>query len=146
MFEKIVPGKTRVDELKALAVDPDRTPNVSLLSHADLLRRLFPASAFDVRILDPGLQECVSARNTCYGYEIEQSFLSRERVGSFWLDFFNFKRQVNVSGWRFNAVFGIKDDVVVYKQWSGKPNVHEFEQERSPLGPLQGIGSSWVTR
>jgi hypothetical protein len=142
MFEKVIPGKTRLADLKALGVDPEQTPNVSLLSKADLLRRLFPVSAFDINLLDPGLQECVPARSSCFGYEIEQVSLDRKRYGNFWLDFFNFKRQVTVSGWRFNAVIVIRDDLVVYKQWSGKPNVHQLEEENSPLGPLQGIGPS----
>lgn len=145
MFEKIVPGKTRIADLKTLAVDPDQTPNVSVLSYADLLRRLFPVSSFDLRLLDPGLQECVPAQHACFGYEIEQISLDRKRFGNFWLDFFNFKRQVDVSGWQFNAVIVIKDGLVVYKQWSGKPKVHQLEEERSPLGPLQGIGPSLLT-
>jgi hypothetical protein len=117
-----------------------------LLSHTDLLRRLFPVSSYDVNLMAPGLQECVSSKDGCFAYEIEQISLDRKRFGSFWLDFFNFKRQVNVSGWRFNAVIVIKDDTVVYKLWSGKPNVHQLEEESSPLGPLQGIGPSLFTR
>jgi hypothetical protein len=146
MFEKIIPGKTRLVDLKALAVEPDQTPNVALLSHTDLLRRLFPATSFDLRLLDPGLQECMSPPHTCFAYEIEQVSLDRQRFGSFWLDFFNFKRQVNVSGWRFNAVIVIKHDTVVYKLWSGKPNVHQLELESSPLGPFQGFGPALLTR
>lgn len=145
MFDKIVPGKTRVTDLKAHGVDPDKTPNVALLSHADLLRRLFPASSLDIRVLDPGLQDCVSSQS-CFGYEIEQVSLNRRRYGNFWLDFFNFKRQVDISGWQFNAVVVIKEDTVVYKLWSGKPNVHQLEQESSPLGPFQAIGPALLQR
>jgi hypothetical protein len=62
------------------------------------------------------------------------------------MDFMNFKRQVDVSGWQFHAVLVVKDDVVVYKTWSGKPHVQQLEVERSPLGPLQGIGPSLLSR
>lgn len=144
MFEKIIPGKTQLAELKALGVDPDQTPNVKYLGHADLLRRLVPASSFDISLLDPGLQECLSSQHTCFAYEVEQVTIDRKRFGSFWLDFFNFKRQINVSGWQFDAVVVIKNDTVVYKLWSGMPSVQRMEEERSPLGPLQGFGSSMI--
>lgn len=144
MFEKIVPGKTRLAELKALGVDPERTSNVAYLGHADLLRRLLPAVSFDIRYLDPGLQECVTPASTCFAYQIEQLSLERKRFGNFWLDFFNFKRKVDVFGWQFDAVVVIKGDTVVYKLWSGKPSVHQQEEESSPLGPFQSIGPALV--
>lgn len=144
MFEKIVPGKTRLTDLKDLGVDPAQTSNVAHLSHADLLRRLLPAAAYDIRYLDPGLQECIKSQNACFAYQIEQLSLDRKRFGNFWLDFFNFKRQTNVSGWQFDAIVVIKGDTVVYKQWSGKPSVHQLEIEKSPLGPFQSIGPALV--
>lgn len=146
MFAKIVPAKTSLAELKALGVDPDHTPNITVLAHADLLRRLMPTASADIRLLDPGLQECISAAQACFGYEIEQSHLDRQRYGNFWMDFLNFKRLVNVSGWQFDAVVVIKNDTVIYKSWSGKPNIHQLEEEQSPLGPLQGLGPSLFHR
>lgn len=144
MFEKIVPGKTKLAELRELGIDPARTPNVAHLSHADLLRRLLPAGAFDIRYLDPGLQDCVKSQNACFAYQVEQLSLDRKRYGNFWLDFFNFRRKINISGWQFDAIVVIKGDTVVYKQWSGKPSVHQLEEERSPLGPFQSIGPALV--
>ena len=146
MFDGIVAGKTSLAELKELGIDPGKTPNVALLSHTDLLRRLVPSTSFDIHLLDPGLQQCVSAQDACFAYEIEQLSLARKRYGNFWLDFLNFKRQVDVSGWQFDAVIVIKKDMVVYKVWSGKPSVHQLENEHSPLGPLQGLGSSLLLR
>ncbi len=146
MFDSIVPGKTTLAELKALGIDHEKTPNVTLLSHTDLLRRLVPSSSFDIRLLDPGLQQCVSAQAGCFAYEIEQLSLQRNRYGNFWLDFLNFKRQIDVSGWQFDAVVVIRKDIVVYKAWSGKPKVHQLENERNPLGPLQGLGPSLIQR
>lgn len=145
MYEKIIPGTTVVADLKTLGVDPGQTPNVALLSHPDLLRRLFPSSSLDIRLLDPGLQECILSQS-CFGYEIEQLSLHRRRFGNFWLDFFNFKRQVDISGWQFNAVVVVKGDTVVYKLWNGKPNVHQLEQESTPLGPFQAIGPALLQR
>lgn len=142
MFDKIVPGKTSLAELKALGVDPDKTPNVALLSNTDLLRRLLPSTSFDLRQLDEGLQECITAKDNCFGYEIEQLSLERKRRGNFWLDFLNFRRQIDITGWQFDAVVVVKKGTVVYKIWSGKPSVRKFEEELSPLGPLQGLGST----
>jgi len=142
MFAKIVPGKTTLNELKALSIDHERTPNITVLAHADLLRRLVPVGTHDIRLLDPGLQECIEATQSCFGYEIEQSHLDRQRVGGFWMDFLSFKRTVNISGWQFDAVIVIKNDIVIYKLWSGKPNIHQTEEIHSPLGPLQGRGIS----
>lgn len=142
MFARIVPGATSLQELKALGIDPDKTPNIAILDHADLLRRLVPTSSFDVRLLDPGLQGCVLAPGACFAYEIEQTYLDRQRFGNFWLDFLHFKRTVDVSGWQFDAIVVIKNDKAIYKLWSGTPSIHRLEQERSPLGPLQGMGSS----
>jgi hypothetical protein len=144
MFEKIVPGKTTLAELKALGVDPDQTPNVALLGHADLLRRLVASSSFDISQLDPGLQQCVSSATSCFGYELEQTLVDRKRIGGFWMDFLNFRRQVDITGWQFDAIVVIKSDVVIYKLWSGKPKIHQAEDERNPLGPLQGIGPSTI--
>lgn len=146
MFARIIPGATSLSDLKALGVDPDQTPNVAILGGADLLRRLVPGSAFDIGLLDPGLQQCASLQSACFAYEIDQISLERKRFGNFWSDFLNFKRQVSITGWQFNAVVVLKGDTVVYKLWSGKPHVRQLEVERSPLGPLQGVGPSLLAR
>ncbi|HJV49893.1 MAG TPA: hypothetical protein VJ652_00425 [Noviherbaspirillum sp.] len=146
MFNNIIPGKTTLAELKALGIDHETTPNVTLLSHTDLLRRLVPSTSFDIKLLDPGLQQCVSAQAGCFAYEIEQVSLQRNRYGNFWLDFLNFRRQIDVSGWQLDAVVVIRKDTVVYKAWSGKPKVHQLENERNPLGPLQGLGPALIQR
>lgn len=146
MFAKIIPGKTTLRELKALGIDPDHTENVALLGHADLLRRLVAASSFDISRIDPALQECVATSRACFGYEIEQTHNDRKRYGNFFLDFLNFKRRVDITGWQFDAIFVIKGELVVYKLWSGKPKIHRQEEEDSPLGPLQGIGPSLFSR
>jgi hypothetical protein len=142
MFDKVILGETTLAELKALAVDPEFTPNIAILAHADMLRRLIPAASPDIRLLDHGLQQCLSAEQPCFAYEIEQTYSDRQRVGNFWLDFLNFKRMINVSGWQFDAIFVIKNDTVIYKSWSGKPNIHQVDEEHNPLGPLQGRGIS----
>lgn len=144
MFESIVPGKTTQAQLKVMGLDPQTIPNVSVLSHADLLRRLQAMVAFEGNGLDPALKQCVASREACFAYRIEQQSIGRERVGNFWLDFLNFKRTTEVTGWSVDAMILISRGVVVYKSWTGKPNIRETEKENHPLGPLQGIGSTIV--
>ncbi len=146
MYKKVVPEKTSLAELKSMGVDPDQTPNVKLLGQADMLRRLLVAFPSDIHLLDKGLKACVSSLHECFAYEIEQNHRDRKRRGNFWLDLFNFKRHTDISGWQFDAIFVIKNETVIYKQWSGKPNIQQSEEESNPLGPLQNIGSSVIKR
>jgi hypothetical protein len=145
LYQKIIPSQTRAADLRSVKIDAD-TPNVTLLNHVDLLRRFSTSSAIGAETLDEKLRACLAARHRCTAYELEETHTERKRVGNFWLDFFNFQKQVDVSGWRFNALIVMQDDLVVYKLWTGKPNIHELENERNPLGPLQGVGDSLVRR
>jgi len=142
IFAKIIPQKSSVADLKELGIDPKQTSNISILNHADLLRRLVGTGSYDVSLLDEALRACLSSQSTCFAYEMEQTFTEKKRVGNFWLDFLNFKKQIDISGWQFNAIVVVNENMVIYKLWSGKPNIQQVEVERSPLGPLQGIGPS----
>lgn len=146
MFDGIVVYTTTTAQLKALGIDPEKTPNVAILSHADLLRKITSGSSLDVRRLDPELQSCLMENKTCVAYEIEQTHLNRKRFGNFWLDFLNFHRRVDITGWQFDAIVVLKDARVIYKLWSGKPNIQQLQEERTPLGPLQGLGGSLLVR
>ncbi len=146
VFSQIVPGKTTRVELQAFGIDPERTANIEILDHVDLLRRLVPTSTFDIALLDPGIRKCAAAPSGCIAYVIKQSHLDRLRSGNFWLDFLNFKRTLEIAGWQFDAVVVVKDDLVVYKLWSGTPHIRRVEHENTPLGPLQGLGPSLFTR
>lgn len=141
-FDKIIPRQTTVADLKQLKLDPATNPNITLLNYSDVLRRFIPSGSITALDMDTGVLECVLAKTACKGYEVDQRTLKRNRVGNFWLDFLNFRRKVDVVGWRFNGVILIKGDVVVYKLTGGQPVIHETEQSRNPLGPFQGIGES----
>jgi hypothetical protein len=144
IFDKIVPGTTTMSELKKLGYDPAQTTNISILNHADLIRRLVGTGSFDIDLIDGALHACLSSKSTCFAYELEQTFTDRKRVGNFWLDFLNFDKQTEITGWQFDAIVVFSNDLVVYKQWSGKPSTHQSERERNPLGPLQGWGPSLI--
>ncbi len=141
-FDKIVPHKTTVSDLKALKLVPQVNPNIAILNYSDVLRRFIPSPSVNADDLDEGVKECISAKTACQGYEVKQSVIDRKRYGNFWADFLNFRRKTDVIGWSFVGVILLKDDVVVYKLTGGEPSIHQFEEERNPLGPLQGIGQS----
>lgn len=141
-FDKITPYQTRVADLKGLGLDPTSIPNITLLNYSDVLTRFVPSPSINSDELDTGVKDCIQAKAACRGYEIDQRHIERTRTGSFWSDFLNFRRQVDVTGWHFKGMLLIKDDVVVYKLISGQPLIQEMEYNRNPLGPLQGIGES----
>jgi hypothetical protein len=140
-YASIVPEKTTLADLHKMGIDPKDTPNVALVNHADLSRKLVASSTIDIKMLAPKVRTCIASPMHCYGYEIEQKHLDRTRHGNFLLDILNFKRDVQISGWQFDALLVIQDGVVVYKLWSGKANIQQQEEEHNPLGPLQTIGS-----
>lgn len=142
VFDRIEPYRTTVSDLNALGIDPKKNPNITLLNYSDVLRRFIPSPSIDASDLDGGVQDCLKAKTACRGYEVTQSMRHRARYGNFWADFLNFRRKVDVTGWRFNGVILIRDGLVVYKLTGGEPAIHEFEENRNPLGPLQGIGES----
>jgi hypothetical protein len=145
-FDKIIPYKTTAQDLKALKLDPLHDPNITLLNYSDVLRRFIPSPATDVQDLDAGVQDCIKAKSACRGYEVDQKMLKRKRYGNFWADFLNFNRKTDIAGWRFNGVILMKGNLVVYKLTGGQPAIHEHEENKNPLGPLQGIGQSILPR
>ena len=113
-----------------------------LLNYSDILRRFIPSPVLDPHTLDDGVQACLVAKTACVGYEINQKVVNRHRRGNFWLDFLNFKRQVEIDGWRFSGMLLLVRDLVVYKLTGGQSIIQEQEDTSNPLGPLQGIGET----
>ena len=141
-FDEIIPHKTTVADLKRLKLDPVSNPNITIMNYSDVLRRFIPSPSVDASSLDAGVQECLRAATRCQGYEVDHRVLKRSRYGNFWADIFNFRRKIDIVGWRFNAVVLTTDDVVVYKLTGGQPAIHEHEESRNPLGPFQGAGEA----
>ncbi len=139
-YAAIQPGRTTLGELRKLGLDPQAAPNVQLLSYADILRRLVPPST-DIH-LDPGIRDCLNAQAACEGLEVIESHADYERVGNFLLDFLDFRRETRTTGWKFDMLVLVSDGRVVYKLWSGEPDVSQTSATRNPLGPLQGFGTS----
>lgn len=141
-FDQIVPYRTTMNDVRELGFDPAKTPNVQILNHSQVVRAVLPSPLQELGTIPKGIVDCMKAQEACVGYFMEPSHIDRKRVGNFMLDFLNFKRDTITTGWKFGALVVVIHDKVVYKQWSGRPNIQETEVRHNPLGPLQGVGES----
>lgn len=124
----------------AQGLDPSRNPAVTMLHFADLLQRFAPATLVEPHDIDQGIRDCLRAGQRCTGYAIAVEKRQHQRVGSFWLDSLNFRRETLITGWRVDALLVFVDDALVYRLVGGKPALRERDLRRNPLGPLQGWG------
>ena len=70
-------------------------------------------------------------------------FLNSARVlASFWLNFFSFRTETEVSGFVFESLIVVQDDTVTYKLWEGNPTVLKRSRKTQPLGPLNDVDMS----
>jgi hypothetical protein len=141
-IERIVPYETRRAALEAASIDPYKNPAITILSYSDVVQRFAIGATIKAEELDRGIRECLTAGKACTGYQIDVRRVERRRIGNFWLDSFNFKREVDVRGWSFRALILFVDDLAVYTLYGGQPLLHEEEISRNPLGPLQSWGES----
>jgi hypothetical protein len=139
-LERVVPFRTTLSELEALGFKVRDSSNVLRIGYPDSIARLAPNSAVPLSTLDPGIRECIAARDACSLYEFHFGRRDQRRVGNFLLDFFNFKRRTAVSGWRFSALVAVKSDKVVFASYGGEARIDHVEERRNPLGPLQSSG------
>jgi hypothetical protein len=137
-IEALVPMQSTRQEFERNGFNPNQHPNLKLLTHSDVVRRLVPSALLKREDLDLGILACLEARDACRGLEINIEKIDRTRIGNFFLDFFDFERRVLVTGWRFNATILFVNDRVVYRTWGGQPKVNETEDARKPFGFLQG--------
>ena len=138
-YEKVVPHKTTISELKELGFDPNTTPNIKILTYLDLIQRFIPNSSITLNDLQPDVRSCIESKDCCHAYEMELDMTDSKRYGNLALDVFGFNRKTKTTGWRFKALVIVKDDVVAYKIRSGEPNVDRLERKTKPLGPLQEL-------
>lgn len=141
-IEALVPYRTTTADLRAAGIDPETTPSITNLTYSDLIARFSPGAAVRPEDLDRGLRDCFMAGKRCRGMLVAASKIRHRRVGSFWADAFNFRRQTDISGWRFNATVIVVDEVVVFAVHGGQPTVQDRRVARNPLGPLQSFGEA----
>lgn len=138
-YDNIVPGQTTLKELEVLGFDPYKTPNVEFLNYLDIIQKFMPNQSIRIEDLDPAIQTCLKAKDGCSGLKVSPELIRNKRYGNLFLDLFNFDRKTRTSGWRFDALLVVVDNVIVYKLSSGQPKVLRDENKRNPLGPLQDI-------
>jgi hypothetical protein len=109
------------------------------------MQRFATVSLLDRATLDKGIRQCLDAGRACYGYAIGVKKVERDRVGNFWLDALNFKRETSTKGWSVDALMVFVDDVLVYGLVGGQPTIKQYDVQRNPLGPLQGWGDQVIT-
>lgn len=141
-IERIVPKVTTRAELAAAGIDPLQNASVTILGLPDVMQRFTVGSAVEAQDLDAGIRECLAAGNDCTGYSIFVRRNERKRIGNFWLDSLNFRRETDITGWTFNALILFVGETVVYTVNGGQPRIHEKEVTRNPLGPLQSFGEA----
>ncbi|MBK6999437.1 MAG: hypothetical protein IPH35_05535 [Rhodoferax sp.] len=144
-IESLIPQTSNIATLTEKGLTPTSQPNTVILTHADVVRKMVSGNVLDRKDLDPGIVTCLQARDACRGWELNVANISKARTGNFFADFLNFKRRIETTGWRFNAMILLVDDVVVYRGWGGQPVINEVEIQTNPLGPLQDMGPAVVT-
>ena len=136
-YNKVVPKKTSIDDLKKFGFDPYKSSNIKIESYLDIMRR------FDLLNTGRNIPEpvgvCLTKFNKCQAYVANISYEYDKRIGNALLDLTGFREEVLREGWTFQAVFIIQDSLVVYKVWSGEPIKSEYIDAISPLGPLQAL-------
>ncbi len=138
-YDKVVPHKTTVSELKTMGFDPMTTPNVKILTYLDLIQRFIPNASITFDDLQPDVRACIESKDCCHAYEMDLDLTDNKRFGNLALDIFGFNRKTKTTGWTFKALIIVKDDIVAYKIRSGEPNVDRLEKKTKPLGPLQEL-------
>ena len=141
-FDQIAPFQTSMQTVRALGFDPDITPNMQILSQAQVIEAVLPSPLQERSAIPQGILKCMQAGSACRGYAMEPSRITQQRVGYFLLDLLNFHRNTVTTGWKFAALIVVIDEQVVYTQWSGEPQIHTTVERTNPLGPLQSIDES----
>ena len=85
--QSLEPMKSDQQTLARIGIDPDKLPNTTILSYADLLQRFAPGAMAVNGDLDAGIASCLAARDACRGWELNVANTSRVRTGNFWADF-----------------------------------------------------------
>ncbi len=136
----IEPYKATRNDVHREGLDPQRNPGIAVLHFADVLQRFSAAALIQPGDVDRGIRDCLHAGKQCNGYAVSVKKVDSDRVGNFWLDTFNFKRETVTTGWAVEALLIFVDDQLVYELIGGQPTIKEYAVVRNPLGPVQGLG------
>lgn len=141
-FDRVDPGRTTIAELRTLGFDPYTNPNVRILNYLDIQNRFLPNQSVRMESLPAPVRQSLDAKERSVAYELDLNVVNSQRYGNLFLDVFAFNRKTHETGWNFKALILLDNEKVLYKLWSGQPNVDRYEQKKRPLGPLQEINSA----
>jgi hypothetical protein len=142
-FDRVVPYRTTLDELKALGFDARASGNnVRQIPYPQWVGRLVPNPTLSIDDLDAGIRDCIAAQQACRAYEFRLGAQTQKRHGNFLADFLNFRRLTQTRGWRFEGVVLVRQEVVLFRNHGGEPKIDIVEERVNPLGPLQVLGEA----
>jgi hypothetical protein len=144
-FKNVKPYKTTCQELHALGFDTGQE-NVQLLNYVEIQQWFLSNPAITMDDLADGVRDCLEAKDGCTAYKIRIEQFDEERFGNFFLDLMEFRKRTRTTGWRFEALFIVVDEVIIYKLHSGQPNISRERVEKKPLGPLNDVEGRDVYR
>lgn len=139
-IERVEPYHTTTSGLRDFGFDVNDSANVRQIPYPEVVTRLAPNPSVPLAMLDVGIRDCIEARQACRAYEFSFGRQTSRREGSFWLDFLNFRRRTDTTGWRFQGLVVVRDGVVLFRNYGGEPQIKQTEQRSNPLGPLQSVG------
>lgn len=138
-FDRVQPGISKKSDLAHLGFDPYKNPNVRVLTYLDIQQRFLPNESVRFESLPSPVQHCLAARENSLAYEVDTRVIESRRHGNLFMDMLSFDRKTEKLGWSFQGLILLHGDQVVYKLWSGQPNIAQYSRERRPLGPLQEL-------
>jgi hypothetical protein len=138
-YYTIVVGETSSDVLADMGFDILHSSNTQILTYTDVLGIFMSNQNIDKGDLPEGVLECLEANTGCKAYRFVSEHRDEKRYGNFFIDMLNFRKKSSTTGWRFEALVVIVDDIVAYVDYRGERNINLKEVERNPLGPLQGL-------
>jgi len=129
-----------LEHLRTLGIDVNSTANIESLTYLDIASRFGLIGYRDKTVIVPeGVKKLMAVAEKGSGYELVIESTHHERIGSFWADFFQFRKKIHVTGWKYSVLFIVVEDKVQYVLHKGSPNIDKFEKHKNPLGPFQKI-------
>lgn len=145
-FQLIYEGQTRITELPSIGFDPELSPNVTILRYTDVVSIFLSNPSLTKNDIPKGILDCLKAQNGCVAYKFQMENINNKRFGNFAADALNFRKRTHISGWTFEVLIVVVDDIVVYALHNGSKHIDKTEIKRNPLGPLQDLDGADINR
>ncbi len=135
-FEAIEPGKTDAAGLIALGIDP-ATLGTQIAPYTTIVRYFLVHRGIGPEFMDDAVLDCFRVRQECQVWYVDASRDKGRRTTAWLLDALRFHRRKVRSGYWFEGIVLVQNDVATYSLYRGRPNYRAIEENIRPLGPLQ---------